>query len=94
MKGKRVLVSLEDEGTIGSLGNMFLQSMCYRMSNFIVRKNGKGFHSRFHIVLTRRSIVERAWELLPEHCFNLISVTEFARGVSVEGGVIGACCSH
>lgn len=76
----RILVTIEDEASIYVYARMFIEDMCYRATNFVVWRNGNGFHSQFHIVLLTTFLVERAWELLPIHSFNLIIASAFASG--------------
>lgn len=70
-------------------GGGMIEGACYRATNFVVRRRGKGFHSQFHIVFFKTTIVERVWELLPPHVFNLITVSEFANGYPLDVGLIG-----
>ena len=82
-------MTIEEDASIYVHARMFLEGSCYRSTNFVVRRNGKGFHNRFHIVLLKTSLVERAWELLPTHSFNLMSASEFASGYPWDYGIIG-----
>ena len=89
LQGSRILVTLEDSSSIVMHGGAMIEGMCYRASRFVVRRKDNGFHSQFHIVFFKTTMVERAWELLPQHAFNLITVSDFANGFSMDLGLIG-----
>lgn len=80
---------MEENSSIQAHKSVFVEGMCYRMTIFVVRREGKGVHRTFHIFLLKSSIVERIWELLPMHSFNVMSVLEFASCCSWELGIIG-----
>ena len=82
-------MAMEDYSSIAAHRSVFLPEKCYRATNFVVRRGGKGIHRAFHIVLLASTTVEIVWELLPVHSFHLITVSEFANGCPWGLGLFG-----
>lgn len=82
-------MTLEDDASISLHGGLFIEEICYRITNFVVCRDGRGLHRSLHVIIFKTSFVEQVWDFFPSHSFNSVTCSEFVGGYPWDFGIIG-----
>lgn len=84
-----MLVVLDDRSVIARFSRILMHDKVYRMSEFFVRLNHNPDLTKYHLSLTHTSVIERYDAVMPEHCWDLVTVPHVMTGLVDIGGLVG-----